>query len=73
MPSLAPGKCCCTAWASTCAQEWRMTPCPSGTTACDSFDLSIPVRHPVEVTQQSLRVSSDHHGVWSAGWRSPFA
>ncbi len=29
MPSLASGKCCCTAWAMTCAVEWRSTASPS--------------------------------------------
>src|SRR5690349_1837937 len=33
MPSLASGNCCCTACASTCAAEWRMTLRPSSVSA----------------------------------------
>ena len=33
MPSLASGKSCCTAWASTCAAEWRITARPSSVSA----------------------------------------
>ena len=41
MPSLASGKRSCTAWASTCAVEWRSTPArPAESTATGSTSVS---------------------------------
>ena len=43
---------------------------PVGATGCDGFDLNIPVRHPGQVTQHSLRVSRDHDRVYRT-WLAP--
>ena len=46
MPSLASGKMSCTAWASTCAVEWRSTLSPSGESIGDRLDLGVGRRAP---------------------------
>ena len=40
MPSVASGNSCCTAWASTCAVEWRRIDRPSGLPACTGSTAS---------------------------------
>ena len=51
MPSRVPGNSSCTAWASTCAVECRMTARPSALAAGDRLHLGVGVRGPVQVLE----------------------
>ena len=63
MPSLASGCSCCTAWASTCAAECRITLRPSSVSARDRLDVDVGVRGPGEVAQRAVGVADDDDGL----------
>src|SRR3954470_6557706 len=84
MPSLVPGKSSCTAWASTCAVECRMTARPSalaeGTGAAVGAGPRAPVRalgvavrprRPVQVLEIAGRHLADHDGAVAPLERDP--